>query len=212
MATKIVIVDDHKIFMQALTGLLEWEHSIEVVGQTDNSQNAIELIEEKAPDVVVLDLAMPGINGIELTRQIRARFNDIKVICLSIHTEPQLVRETVDAGASGYILKNAAFSEFADAIRQVYYGKKYFSGEIRSFIHPESDSLGKKQRGKRLTGREKEVLRLIAEGNRNREIASVLGLSIHTIVRHRQNIMDKIGLRTTAELTHFAVRQGLVLA
>ena len=212
MAIKILIVDDHKIFIQALNVLLKNENNIEIVGQTEDSVNAIDLVEEKVPDVVVLDLAMPGINGIELTRQLRHRFSNIKVICLSIHNEPQLVREMVDAGVSGYILKNAAFLELTDAIRDVHRGRIIFGKEIRAFIHPESDAIGKKPKGAKLTDREKSVLSLIAEGNSNRKIASFLALSIHTVVRHRQNIMDKTGLRTTAQLTVFAVRQGLISA
>lgn len=212
MAVKILIIDDHKIFIEALNALLKNENSIEVVGQTENSVNAIDLVEEKKPDVVVVDMAMPGINGIELTRQLRHRFSDIKVICLSIHTEPQFVRGMVNAGVSGYILKNIAFLELTHAIRSVHRGREFFSKEIHAFISQESDAIGKKPKGANLTAREKSVLSLIAEGNSNRKTASFLALSIHTVVRHRQNIMDKTGLRTIAELTGFAVRQGLITA
>jgi DNA-binding NarL/FixJ family response regulator len=210
MAIKILIVDDHIIFMQTLNVLFEHEDDIRLVGQTSDSHSSIQLIEEMAPDVVILDLVMPEINGIELTRQIRSRFNGVKVLCLSMHSEPQLVREMVDAGVSGYVLKNAAFSDLVNAIRAVYSGRKHFGKEIQHSVHPENNIEGKKQKGKGLSTREKSVLCLIAEGNTNHKISSILGLSIHTVIRHRQNIMDKTGIRTTAELTRFAVCQGLL--
>jgi DNA-binding NarL/FixJ family response regulator len=210
MDIKIFIVDDHTIFRQALSVLLEQEDGLKLVGQTGDSHNSIHLIEDTAPDVVVLDLVMAGINGIELTRQLRSRFSGIKVLCLSMYSEQQFVREMIDAGAFGYVLKNAAFSELANAIRTVFSGRTYFCKEIQSFLNPEKNKEGKKQKGKRLTNREQSVLCLIAEGNTNQEISSILGLSAHTVIRHRQNIMDKTGLHTTAELTRFAVYQGLM--
>lgn len=209
MDIKIFIVDDHTIFRQALSALLEQEDGIKLVGQTGDSYNSIHLIEDTAPDVVVLDLVMPGINGIELTRQLRTRFSGIKVLCLSMYAEPQFVREMADAGASGYVLKNAAFSELANAIWAVHAGRTYFSKEIQSLLHPENNTEDKKRKSNRLTTREQSILCLIAEGNTSQKISSILGLSPHTIIRHRQNIMDKTGLHTTAELTRFAVYQKL---
>ncbi|MGD8786658.1 MAG: response regulator transcription factor [Phycisphaerales bacterium] len=210
MAIKVLIVDDHIIFIQTLSVLFERENGIRLVGQTGDSQGSIQLIKETSPDVVVLDLVMPGINGIELTRQIRSRFSNIKVICLSMHSKPQFVRAMINAGASGYVLKNNAFSDLVSAIQTVYSGRKYFSKEIQSSANHGNISEGGRRKSERLSAREKSVLCLIAEGNTNHKISSILGLSIHTIIRHRQNIMNKIGLRTTAELTRFAVCQGLM--
>jgi two-component system response regulator NreC len=210
MAIKVLIVDDHIIFIQTLSVLFERESGIKLVGQTGDSQSSMQLIKETTPDVVILDLVMPGINGIGLARQIRSRLSSIKMICLSMHSEPQFVRAMVNAGASGYVLKNNAFSDLVSAIQAVYSGRKYFSKEIRSPIHPENNTEGKKRKGENLSPREKSVLCLIAEGNTSHKISSILGLSVHTVIRHRQNIMDKTGLRTTAELTRFAVCQRLI--
>lgn len=209
MAIKIVVVDDHEIFRQAIEILIAQQKEIKLVGQTGYPQNCLRLIEETAPDVVVLDLLMPGINGIKLTRQLLSAFSRIKILCLSMHSEPHLVREIVDAGAAGYILKSAAFSELAYAIRSLYSGRTFFSKEIQNFLHPANTTTSTRRKDNCLTTREQSILSLIADGNTNQEISSIFGLSVHTVIRHRQNIMDKTGLHSTAELTRFAVCRNL---
>jgi two-component system, NarL family, response regulator NreC len=210
MATKIFVVDDHEIFRQALGVLISQQNEIKLVGQTGNPLKSIQLIEETAPDVVIMDLLMTGLNGIELTRQLRSVYCNIEVLCLSMCCEPQYVREIVDAGASGYVLKSAAFSELADAIQAVYSGRTYFSQVIRSFLLPDDRTISKKRKDNGLTTREQSILCLIAEGNTNQEISDILGLSVYTVIRHRQNIMDKTGLHTTAELTRLAVYRNMM--
>ena len=210
MAIKIFVVDDHEIFRQALGVLISQQNEIELVGQTGNPLKSIQLIEETSPDVVIIDLLMTGLNGIELTRQLRSIYSNIEVLCLSMCCEPQYVREIVEAGASGYVLKSAAFSELADAIQAVYSGRTYFGIAIRSFLLPDDSTTNYKRKDDSLTAREQSILCLIAEGNTNREISSILGLSVHTIIRHRQNIMDKTGLHSTAELTRLAVCRNMM--
>jgi two-component system, NarL family, response regulator NreC len=212
MKIKVLLADDHKIFRDGLRTLIEKE-GMEVVGEAENGRKAIKLAEKLMPNVIVMDVSMPDMNGIEATRKIIAGMPDVKVIALSMHSDRRFVLGMLEAGASGYLLKDCAFGELATAINQVSTGNTYLSPQIadvvvKGYLNKTTDSsvIG----GAILTSREREILQLIAEGLTAKEIAAHVFLSIKTIETHRRNIMQKLNTRSTAELTKYAIREGLV--
>jgi DNA-binding NarL/FixJ family response regulator len=212
MSIKILLADDHRITRQGLRSLLEKESDMEVIAEAEDGHTTICLACELLPDVIVMDVTMPGLNGIETTRQILTRLPNIKVIALSMHSDNLFVSEMLKSGASGYLLKDCAFEELARAIRVVVDGKTYLSPAISEVVvdgylhhltrneYPDS---------KLLTGREREVLQLIAEGNSTKQVALKLHVSVKTIETHRRQIMVKLKIHTIAELTKYAIRRGL---
>jgi DNA-binding NarL/FixJ family response regulator len=185
---------------------------MEVVGEAENGRNAIKLAEKLMPDLIIMDVSMPDMNGIEATRRIIAAIHDVKVIALSMHSDRRFVLGMLEAGASGYLLKDCAFGELASAINQVTKGNTYLSPKIadvvvKGYLNKNTDSTTKG--GAVLSSREREVLQLIAEGLTAKEIAARLFLSIKTIETHRRNIMQKLNMRSTADLTKYAIREGL---
>jgi len=212
MGIRVLIADDHKIMLAGLRSLLEKHADVEVVGEAENGRKAVQMAQEKKPDVVVMDVSMPDLNGIEATTQIIESLPETRVIALSMHSDKRFVMGMLRAGASGYLLKDCASQELANAISQVAGGKKYLSPEITGvviddFLHggaPE-DSTAKSL----LSAREREVLQLIAEGWSTKQIASHLYVSIKTIETHRRQIMKKLDLHTIADLTKYAIREGL---
>ncbi len=197
---------------EGLRALLEKELDMEVVGAADTGRSAVELAGTLQPDVVVMDMTMPDLNGIEATRQVVAVNPAIKVLALSMHSDKRFVAGALGAGASGYLLKDCALAELVRAIRIVVGGQTYLSPSIASMVvqsytrrlqDTDSSLLST------LTPREREVLQLIAEGRSVKEIAHTLHLSVKTVETHRQQTMNKLGIRTVAELTKFAVREGL---
>lgn len=209
---KILLADNHKLFCEGLRVLLEKQPHMEIVGDADNGRMAVRLCRELTPDLVVMDVGMPELNGIEATRQIKAEMPMVKVLAVSMHFDRQYVAGMLSAGASGYVLKDSAFTELNEAIRIVTRGGRYLSPSIVDIVvddyahrvSSEHDSaLGK------LSVREREVLQLIAEGHTTNDIATRLHVSRKTIETHRKNIMVKLELRNVAELTKFAVREGL---
>lgn len=205
--SRVLIADDHRIFRQGLRALLEKEPDIEVVGEAENGVRAVELARKLSPDVVIMDVTMPDLNGIEAARRIRASCSETCVIGLSIHSDKRFVAGMLDAGASGYLLKECAYEELILAIRRVVKGRTYLGTSLREKFQ-EGRSRGMRPSSV-LTPREREVLQLLAEGNSTKDIASHLNVSVKTVETHRQHIMEKLGLHSIAELTKYAIREGL---
>lgn len=214
MKIKVLLVDDHKIILDGLRLILSQEESIEVVGETSNGEEAIRLSKEKTPHVVVMDIGIKGINGIEATRQIREMDNNVKIIALSVNAELVYVKSMLRAGASGYVQKESSGAELVEAIQNVMKGRKYLSKEITSVL---ADDLAQNSRHSeeskplKLSPREFQVLRLIAKGFNSKEIAAELNIAEKTVGAHRRNIMDKLKLFSVADLTKYAIREGIIL-
>ena len=200
MPLKVVISDDHQIVRQGLRALLEKEADIEVVGEAEDGRATMRMASELLPDVIIMDISMPDLNGIEATRAITARRPKIKVIALSIYSNKRFIANMLKAGASGYLLKNCAFNELVDAIRAVSMNNTYLSPSICGVVVKDyvDSQAGDSSAFSVLTAREREVLQLIAEGKTTRTIASSLNLSIKTIETYRQQIMDKVNAHTMA--------------
>lgn len=212
MSVKIFLADDHKIIREGLYNLLKKQPDFEIIGEAEDGHATVKKIKVLKPDIVIMDIAMPGLNGIEATRQIKTEQPEVKVIALSMHAEKRFVAEMLNAGASGYLLKTSAFEELVQAIQAVLLNKIYLTPEIaedviKNYIsHVPRENLSAFSL---LTQRERVVLQLITEGNSTKKIASLLFLSTKTIETHRQNIMEKLDLRSVAELTKYAVREGI---
>ena len=208
---RILIADDHKIVRDGLRALLEREPDFRVVGEASNGREAVEVARELVPDVLITDLVMPVLNGIDATRQIVAEQPQVRVMTLSMHSDRRFVTDMLQAGAVAYLRKESAFEELAEAIRAVMSGEVFLGRGITGVVVEGYKSLiGEEAEGSGvLSAREREVLQLLAEGNRTNEIATLLHLSAKTVESHRTNIMKKLDLHSIAELTKFAVREGL---
>jgi DNA-binding NarL/FixJ family response regulator len=200
----VVLVDDHNLVRLGFRRILEDEPDIQVVGEASNGEDAVALARKLRPAVIVMDCALPGVSGLVATRTILREFPHQAILMLSMHAEDTLVRQAIDAGARGYILKNAEDMRLGDAVRQVAAGEIVLSPGVSK-----SPAL-KGDRDSKLTTRELEVLQLIADGHSNKAIADKLSLSVNTIAVHRANIMDALGIHKTAELIVYAIRNGLV--
>ena len=212
MIIKVLLVDDHQITRQGLRSLIDDQGDMEVIGEAENGRTAVRLADKLKPDVIIMDVRMPDLNGMEATRQIVNQNNKAKVVALSMHSDTLFVAEMLKSGASGYLLKDCSFSELAGAIRVVAAGKTYLSPEVsggvvddylRRLKHEDMAS------SKELTGREREVLQLIAEGHSTKQIALKLHVSAKTVETHRRQIMNKLDMHSIAELTKYAIRKGL---
>jgi DNA-binding NarL/FixJ family response regulator len=211
MQMTILLADDHEIIRNGLRSLIEKERGLEVIGEAANGRMAIHLARQLKPDVVVMDIGMPDLNGIEATRQITTEVPGVKVLALSMHTDRRFVTGMLKAGASGYMLKDGAFEELIQAIHVLASNRIYISPGIASVLlddlrHPSQD---KGPALPLLTAKEREVLQLVAEGKSTKEIASQLNVSVKTAETHRQHIMEKLDIHSVAELTKYAVREGL---
>jgi DNA-binding NarL/FixJ family response regulator len=200
----VLLVDDHSLVRRGFRRMLEDESDMEVVGEAGGGEESIKLAKQLHPQVVVMDCALPGMNGLEATRQIMEESPDTAVLMLSMHSESTWVRQAIDAGAKGYVLKNAMDLELGAAIRKVAAGETVFDPQV------EQRSVLKGERSAALTQRELEVLQMIVDGKSNKEIATALDLSANTIAVHRANIMNSLGIHKTAELVVYAIRAGLV--
>jgi DNA-binding NarL/FixJ family response regulator len=200
----VLLVDDHSLVRRGFRRMLEDEPDIEVVGEASDGQEAITLTRVLKPQVIVMDCALPEINGLQATRKILEFAPETRVLMLSMHTEDTWVRQALEAGARGYVLKNALDLELGSAIRRMVNGETVLDTQL-SF---EPNLKGERNRG--LTPREVEILRLICDGKSNKEIAAQLDLSVNTVAVHRANIMDALGIHKTAELVVYAIRSGLV--
>lgn len=206
MANKITVLlaDDHVLVRRGFRRILEDDHGIAVVGEAGDGAEAVKLAQELRPRVIVMDCAMPKMNGLEATRRIRAAIPEAAILMLSMHSEDTLVRQALEAGAKGYVLKNAMDLDLAGAVRSVAAGKTVMDPQVAR-----NDAL-KGERESGLTARELEILQHIVAGKSNKEIAAELNLSANTVAVHRANIMDRLGIHKTAELVVYAIRNGLV--
>ena len=212
MNTKILLADDHKIIRDGLRALLEKEPDMEVVGEAQDGITTVRLAKKFLPNIVIMDIGMPDMNGIDATRQIISETQGVKVIALSMHSDRRFVLQMLKAGASGYLLKDSAFEELASAIKTVMAGQPYLSPKITDVVIKEYIvSLPKNEESvfTKITTREREVLQLLAEGKATKQIAAFLNVSVKTIETHRQQIMEKLDIHSVAELTKYAIREGL---
>lgn len=212
---RILLCDDHQIIREGLKSLLEKQPDMTVVGEGVNGLEAIRLAQEEKPDIVVLDIGMPELNGIAASRRIFEECGKIKVLALSMHSDHHFVTEMLQAGASGYMLKDSAFSELANAIRTIMAGGLYITpriaaGVLERFTQQTKKKVRRKQQKKiELSQRESEILQMIAEGKSSKDIAQTIHISIKTVETHRQHIMQKLGAHNVASLTKYAIREGL---
>jgi DNA-binding NarL/FixJ family response regulator len=212
MSIRILLADDHKILREGIKSLIEKQSDMQVIGEADNGRETVRLVRELSPDIVVIDISMPDMNGIEATRQIISKDSRIKIIALSVHSDKRYVTEMLNAGASGYLLKECAFGELVNAIRTVITNRSYLSPEITDvMINDYKHMLSKETLSvfSLLTPREREVLQLLAEGTTTKDIAAKLNVSVKTVETYRQQIMDKLDIHSIAELTKYAIKEGL---
>jgi two-component system, NarL family, response regulator NreC len=213
METKVLLADDHAILREGLRMVLDAQPQIAVVGEAEDGRQAVEMAEHLHPDVVVMDIAMPNLNGLEATRQIKRRFPEIRVVILTMHENHQYLMQIVKAGATGAVLKRSAGTELLTAIRAASHGESYFSPSIAKMmledyrVRLDRDHVDDPEV---LTEREREVLQLVAEGKSNQEIADALVVSIKTVQTHRAHIMEKLDMHDRTELVKYAIRTGMV--
>ena len=212
MKTRILLVDDHKILRDGICSLVKGYDDMEVVGEAADGRTAIRLVQELSPDVVIMDISMPDLNGIDATRKIIADYPNVKIIALSMHYDKQFVSEIFKAGASGYLIKDSAFDELEHAVRIVMDGKTYINPQIASLVVESlvnQTTPSSRKAFSLLTEREREVLQLISEGKSTKQIATDLHVSSKTVESHRRQVMGKLNIRNVAELTKYAIREGL---
>lgn len=213
--TKVLLVDDHTIVRQGLKALLDFQDGIEVVGEAEDGRQAIEKAKELVPDIIVIDITMPNLNGIEATRQLKKISPEMKVLVLTVHDNEEYVHQILQAGASGYLLKESAVSDLVSAINAVKKGDIFLSPSIskvvvKDYIRHAAGESGDFDSLNVLTSREREVLQLIAEGNTNRAIAHVLKISNKTVDVHRSHIMEKLHIHDVTGLVKYSIRKGLI--
>lgn len=212
---KVLLADDHIVVRQGLRALLAAEEDIEIVGEADNGRQAVQLARRLQPEVVVMDIAMPVLNGLEATRQISRALPACKVLILSSYSDDEYVQQLTEAGAAGYLVKQTAANDLLKAIREAQRGNAFFSPSIAKRLRDqcrEAFSTGQpmKPASNALTTREAEVLQLIAEGRANKQIAGELCISIKTVEKHRQQVMNKLGIHDVASLTRYAISKGII--
>lgn len=206
---KVVLVDDHRMMLDGLRQFIQREQDLAVVGEAATGEAGLQVIEREAPDLVVMDIDLPGINGIEVLRRIVARWPRIRVLILSGYCDPGYVGEAMKHAASGYLLKSNTHEELILALRTILAGKTYLSPEVCTALATQYRAKDGAPAAAELSARETEVLRLIADGRSTKEIAANLGVSIKTIETHRHRIMEKLDVDSVAELTKYAVRRGI---
>jgi len=212
MTTRIILADDHRIIRAGIRNLLDQEQDLAVVGEASDGREVIRLNQDLQPDVLIMDITMPNLNGIDATRQIIKQNPETKIIALSMHSDHHFVAEMLQAGATAYLLKDCVSDELVQAIRLVCQGKTYLSPEIASLLVKDYRSQVQQtttSKSETLSPREREVLQLLAEGNSTKNIAEKLFLSVKTIEAHRAQIMRKLDIHNVAELTKYAIREGL---
>ena len=212
MKIKVLVTDDHQLFREGLVKLLFSASDIEVIGQAEDGNEAIKKSISLKPDVLLIDISMPNLNGIEATKRIKLKVPELKIIAISMHSDMEYVKGILEAGADGYLLKNCTYRQLTDAIRSVYAGKKFLSEDItemviNGYLNPskESDEMAS------LSEREKEIFILFAEGKSTREIGEKLFISVKTVGTHKQHILKKLGLKTNSELIKYAIKKGYIL-
>lgn len=212
MKIKVLIADDHQLFREGLCNLLSESAKIEIVAQAQNGKNAVTMAGEFNPDIVLMDIGMPVMNGVEATRLLQKKFPSIKVIALSMHTEKHFVKEMLEAGAYGYLFKDCNYQQLIEAITTVNSGKKYLSETITQvLIHDYLSKESVQNPNPELSERESEILKLFAEGKSSREIADLLFISIKTVGTHKQHMLEKLELKTTTDLVKYAIKKGIII-
>jgi two-component system, NarL family, response regulator NreC len=212
MATRVIIADDHQLFREGLVNLITSAPDIEVIAEAKDGKEATEKAQKLKPDVVLIDIGMPVMNGIEATRIIKKENPKIKVIAVSMHSDRQFVKGVLEAGADGYLLKNCTYRQLIEAVQSVISGKKYLSDDItemviQGYLDPEDvQSEGQND----LSERELEVLKLYAEGKSTREIGEKLFISVKTVGTHKQHIFEKLDLKSNADMVKYAIKEGLI--
>jgi DNA-binding NarL/FixJ family response regulator len=208
---KILLADDHTIIRHGIRALLTMEADFEIVGEAVTGREAVAMTEQLAPDVVVMDLAMPLLNGMEAARQIAANHPETKIVVLSAYNDKEHVEQAIAAGVAGYLLKLTAAKDLIQAVREVHTGNAYFSPQVAERLRNETNPLALRvKNNEALTVREAEVLQLVAEGFVNKQIADELGVSTKTIEKHRQSLMNKLNLHCTADLVRHAIAKGVL--
>jgi len=211
---RILLADDHTVIRSGLRLLLERQEDMVVVGEAEDGRRAVELAETESPDVAVVDIAMPGLNGIEAARQIVSKNPKTSVVILSMHSDESYVMRALKAGARAYLLKDSAEGDLIQAVRAVHGGNSFFSPAVsRLLLEDYVRQLRKKGQEdsyELLTSREREILQLLAEGKSNKDVANMLNLSLYTVETHRAHILQKLGLHTVPELILYAVRKGII--
>jgi two-component system response regulator NreC len=208
----VLLVDDHRILREGIRSILEGHEDIQVVGEAGDGRQAVSLVGELNPDVVLMDIAMPLLNGLEATRQIKRDHPEVKVLILSVHDEEEYIRQALSAGAMGYLLKYTSTSELLSAIRTVYQGEAVLSPAITTLVIEDYLRWAdiKQASSDKLTPREREVLQLIAEGYTNKEIAEILQISVKTVMAHRSNLMGKLDLHSRGDLIKYAIQKKII--
>ena len=210
----VILADDHTVVRQGLRALLEAEEDMSVVGEAENGRQAVQMAKRLQPDVVVMDIAMPSLNGLEATRQVSRESPKSKVLILSSYSDDEYVQQLTDAGAAGYLVKQTAAQDLVAAIREAKKGNAFFSPAIsKRLLEHYRASIGRppgEKKGPKLTPRETEVLQLIAEGYANKQIAGEMFISIKTVEKHRQQLMNKLDIHDVAGLTRYAISKGVI--
>jgi DNA-binding NarL/FixJ family response regulator len=214
MPIRILLADDHNVMRNGLRLLLERQPNLQVVGEASDGKEAVELAASEKPDVVVMDIAMPHLNGVEAARQISARAPQTAVVILSMHSDESYVIRSLKAGARAYLLKDSAEADLIAAIHAIREGKSFFSPAVRNllkedYVH-QLREMGAEDSYELLTNREREVLQLVAEGKSNKDVANLLNLSLYTVETHRTHILQKLNLHSVPELILYAVRKGII--
>jgi len=212
MSIRLLLAEDHRIVREGLAALLLREPDMDLVGEAADGTELLKLARELRPDLVITDLSMPGLNGMEAMRRILAEVANVKILCLSVHDEKQLVAAVIDAGAAGYLLKDCAFAELVRAVRAAVAGQVYLSPAIAGIVvegyrAKRADAV--ESAFSQLTAKEREIVQLLAEGHSTKEIAARLSVSSKTVGTHREHIMGKLQLHSIAQLTRYAIREGL---
>jgi DNA-binding NarL/FixJ family response regulator len=212
MGIKVLIADDHQLFREGMVNLLSNVEDIEVIGQAKDGKETIERARQLKPDVILIDIGMPLMNGIDATRILKKEYPSIKVIAVSMHSDRQFVKGILEAGADGYLLKNCTYRQLIDAVHSVVSGKKYLSDEItgmiiQGYLEPSDYD---KEGNEELSEREIEILKLYAEGKSTREISEKLFISVKTVGTHKQHIFDKLNLNSNADLVKYALKRGWI--
>ncbi|MCD6516718.1 MAG: response regulator transcription factor [Candidatus Aminicenantes bacterium] len=212
---KVILAEDHTIVRKGLRSLLDIEEGIKVVGEAENGKQVIKKVAQLKPDVVVMDIAMPLLNGLEATRRIKKDFPRVRVLVLSVHEDEEYIFQTLKAGASGYLLKNAAPTDLVSAIKAAYRNEAFLSPSIskkvvKEYIRQAAGTSREENSYEKLTNREREVLQLLAEGRTVKEIAHLLYLSTKTVQAHRAHLREKLNINSNAELIKYAIRKGLI--
>lgn len=212
MPIKVILADDHQLFREGLANLLAESKEVDVIAQAVNGKDAIDKAKQFCPDVMIMDINMPEMDGVEATSQLLKEISEIKIIGLSIHANKQYIKGMLEAGSSGYLFKNCSYDELIKAIQTVHSGKKYLSEKITEILIQEY--LNKEEIGpstsSELTDRESEILKLIAEGISVSDISNRLFISIKTINTHKQHILEKLNLKTTTDIVKYALKKGII--